>query len=106
MSPARKYEPPPPVMMDSTLCHYCNRNKLDPTDKYFLPNGIEVCKECAARHGKPVKSQPNKEERSQPAPRTKRSPKEQAAEKLLEHMARNKAARKRKQEPRSSSKKL
>jgi len=94
------------MMMDPTLCHYCNKNKLDPTDKYFLPSGIEVCKECAARHGEGVKSQPSKEEPSHAAPRPKRSPKEQAAEKLLEHMARNKAARKRKQETKPPSKKL
>lgn len=51
MSPARKYEAPPSVMLDSKLCHYCHKNKLDPKDKYFLPNGIEVCKQCAAQHG-------------------------------------------------------
>jgi hypothetical protein len=38
-------------MYDPTLCHYCNKKKLDPKEKYFLPNGIEVCKECASRHG-------------------------------------------------------
>jgi hypothetical protein len=55
MTPSRKHESPPPVMMDPTLCHYCNKNKLDPSDKYFLPSGIQVCKECAARQGKGVK---------------------------------------------------
>jgi hypothetical protein len=29
-----------------------HKNKLDPKDRYFLPNGIQVCKECAARHNK------------------------------------------------------
>jgi len=38
-------------MFEPSLCHYCNKNKLDPKDKYYLPSGIEVCKECAARHG-------------------------------------------------------
>ena len=38
-------------MHDPAFCHYCNTNKLDPTDKYYLPSGIEVCKECAAKHG-------------------------------------------------------
>lgn len=38
-------------MFDPIWCHYCNANKLDPKDKYYLPNGIEVCKECAAKHG-------------------------------------------------------
>jgi hypothetical protein len=40
-----------PKMFEPSLCHYCNKNKLDPNEKYFLPNGIQVCKECAARHG-------------------------------------------------------
>jgi hypothetical protein len=40
-----------PKMFEPSLCHYCNKNKLDPKDEYFLPNGIQVCKECAARHG-------------------------------------------------------
>jgi len=40
-----------PKMFEPSLCHYCNKNKLDPKDKYYLPSGIEVCKECAARHG-------------------------------------------------------
>ena len=52
MSPSKNYEPPPPAMQDPKLCHYCHKNKLDPKDEYFLPNGIEVCKECAARNGK------------------------------------------------------
>jgi len=51
MTPARKAEPPLPAMQDPSLCHYCHKNKLDPKDKYFLASGIEVCKECAARHG-------------------------------------------------------
>jgi hypothetical protein len=55
MSAARKSELPPRAMMDPTLCHYCNKNKLDPKDQYFLPSGIEVCKECASRHGKGIK---------------------------------------------------
>lgn len=38
-------------MHDPAWCHYCNKNKLDPDEKYYLPNGIEVCKECAERHG-------------------------------------------------------
>lgn len=38
-------------MHDPSFCHYCNESKLDATDKYYLPNGIEVCKECAANHG-------------------------------------------------------
>ncbi len=38
-------------MFDPSFCHHCNVNKLDPKDKYFLPNGIAVCKECAERHG-------------------------------------------------------
>jgi hypothetical protein len=41
-----------PTMFEPSLCHYCNKNKLNPKDQYFLPNGIEVCKECAALHGK------------------------------------------------------
>lgn len=86
MSPSRKYSPPPPVMMDPTLCHYCNKNKLDPKDRYFLPSGIEVCKECAARHGKGTMS-----------------PEQRTTQKLLEEIARNKETRKRRQkaEPRS-----
>jgi hypothetical protein len=36
-------------MLDPKLCHYCHKNKLDPKDKYFLPNGIEVCKQCTAQ---------------------------------------------------------
>ena len=28
-------------MFDLSFCHHCNVNKLDPKDKYFLPNGIE-----------------------------------------------------------------
>ena len=51
MSPRKKYRPPPPVMQDPTLCHYCHKNKIDPKDKHFLPNGIQVCEECAAQHG-------------------------------------------------------
>jgi hypothetical protein len=51
MAPTKKSEPPPPAIQDSSLCHYCHKNRLDPNDKYFLPNGIEVCKECAERHG-------------------------------------------------------
>ena len=47
-------KPNPPLtagkMHDPAFCHYCNKNKLDPKDKYFLPNGIEVCKACAAEH--------------------------------------------------------
>ena len=39
-------------MFDPFFCHHCNANKLDPKDKYYLPNGIEVCKECAGQHGK------------------------------------------------------
>jgi hypothetical protein len=31
------------------LFHYCNVKKLDPKDRYFMPNGIEICKECTAR---------------------------------------------------------
>jgi hypothetical protein len=80
-------------MMDPTLCHYCNKSKLDPKDRYFLPSGIEVCKECAARHGKGVKGGPSKEEQKQLAPGSKRTRKEQTAQKLLEQMERNKAAR-------------
>ncbi len=38
-------------MFDPSFCHHCNENKLDAKDKYFLPNGIEVCKQCAERHG-------------------------------------------------------
>jgi formylmethanofuran dehydrogenase subunit E len=38
-------------MFDPSFCHHCNENKLDPKDKYYLPNGIEVCKQCAERHG-------------------------------------------------------
>ena len=49
MSPARRYEALPLVMLDPKLCHYCHKNKLDPKDEYFLPNGIEVCKQCTAQ---------------------------------------------------------
>jgi hypothetical protein len=105
MSPTRNYSSPPPMMMDPTLCHYCDKNKLEPTDKYFLPSGIEVCKDCAARHSQGVKSQPSKEKQNQPAPGLKRSPNERTAEKLLEHMGRNKATRKRKQGTEPPSKK-
>jgi hypothetical protein len=38
-------------MHDPAFCDYCNVNKLDPKDKYYLPNGIEVCRECAEKHG-------------------------------------------------------
>jgi len=38
-------------MSDPAFCHHCNKNKLDPDDKYFLPSGIQVCKECAERYG-------------------------------------------------------
>ena len=37
-------------MHDPAWCHYCNKNKLEPDEKYYLPNGIEVCRDCAARH--------------------------------------------------------
>lgn len=51
MSPKSK----PPLtagkMHDASFCHYCNVNKLDPKDKYYLPNEIEVCKECAEKRG-------------------------------------------------------
>jgi len=33
-----------------SLCHHCNKNKLNKKDRHFLPNGIEVCKESAERH--------------------------------------------------------
>ncbi len=37
----------PPItagkMHDPSFCHYCNVNKLDPKDKYFRPNAVEVC---------------------------------------------------------------
>jgi hydrogenase maturation factor HypF (carbamoyltransferase family) len=52
MTPGKQYEPPTPAMLDPKLCHYCHKNKLDPKDRYFLPNKIEVCKECAAQHGR------------------------------------------------------
>ena len=52
MTPAKKSEPPTPAILDPKLCHYCHKNKLDPKDKYFLPNGIRVCKECAAGHAR------------------------------------------------------
>jgi hypothetical protein len=29
-------------MFDPSFCHHCNVNKLDPRDKYYLPNGIEA----------------------------------------------------------------
>lgn len=51
MAPTRNIEPPPPEMQDSRLCHSCNKNRLDPKDVYFLPNGIQVCKERAEKHG-------------------------------------------------------
>src|SRR5215472_9028924 len=51
MTPTKRPEPPLPAMQDPLLCHYCNKNKLDTKDKYYLPNGIEVCQECAARYG-------------------------------------------------------
>lgn len=38
-------------MHDPSFCHYCNVNKLDPKGKYYLANGIEVCRECAERNG-------------------------------------------------------
>ena len=51
----------PPItagkMHDPSFCHYCNVNKLDPKDKYYLPNGIEVCQECAERLGATAKRQ-------------------------------------------------
>ena len=52
MSPKPK-QPPLTAgkMHDPAWCHYCNKNKLDPGEKYYLPNGIEVCRECAERHG-------------------------------------------------------
>jgi hypothetical protein len=28
MPPTRGYEPPPPAMLDSALCHHCNKNRL------------------------------------------------------------------------------
>ncbi|HEU5409173.1 MAG TPA: hypothetical protein VFU48_15505 [Nitrospira sp.] len=31
---------PQDVTKDPTLCHYCNKNKLNPNEEYFLPNGI------------------------------------------------------------------
>lgn len=36
MSPSR-CTPRPPAMLDPTLCHHCNKNKLNPKDRYFLP---------------------------------------------------------------------
>lgn len=33
----------PPVMAGPKLCHLCNKNRLNPKDKFYLPNGIEVC---------------------------------------------------------------
>jgi len=48
-----KYRPPPPTpAYDPSLCHYCHKNKINPKDRYFLTNGIQVCKECAAHHSK------------------------------------------------------
>ena len=52
MAPSKQRRPPPPPTHDPALCHYCHKNKLNPKDRYFLPNGIQVCKECAARHSK------------------------------------------------------
>jgi hypothetical protein len=83
-------------MMDPTRCHYCNKNRVNPKDKYSLPNGIELCEECAARHSTDVQG---KEAQMQLTPESTRSPKEQAAQKLLEQMKQNKAARKRKKQP-------
>lgn len=51
MTPAKRDPIIAPKMFDPTLCHYCNKNKINPNEKYFLPNGIEVCKECAGKHG-------------------------------------------------------
>ena len=48
----QEFTPPTPQMQDSSLCHYCHKNKLNPKDRSFLPNGIQVCKECAAEHGR------------------------------------------------------
>ncbi len=44
MTPAKRYETSHPGMLDSKLCHRCHKNKLDPTKRYFLLDGIEVCK--------------------------------------------------------------
>ena len=54
-------ETKPPItagkMHDPSFCHYWNVNKLDPKDKYYLPSGIEVCRECAGKHGSGVAKQ-------------------------------------------------
>jgi hypothetical protein len=60
MTPVRKAEPPLPAIQDPSLCHYCHKNKLDPKNKYFLPNGIQVCRNCAAEHGRGTSSRPAK----------------------------------------------
>jgi len=49
--------------MDSSLCHFCNKNRFDPEWKYLLKNGIEVCKECHDRT--PKKTRYGRERRVQ-----------------------------------------
>jgi hypothetical protein len=57
MAPAKKSETPPLAIQDPSLGHYCHKNKLDPKDRYFLPSGIQVCKECAAGHARGAASE-------------------------------------------------
>ena len=38
-------------VFDPSFWHHRDKDKLDPKDRYFLPNGIQVCKECTERHG-------------------------------------------------------
>jgi len=38
-----------PEMRDGSLCHHCHKNKLDPDDSHFLPNHVQVCRDCAAK---------------------------------------------------------
>jgi hypothetical protein len=39
------------VLIASGIPRYTVGVIVDPKDKYFLPNGIEVRSECAERHG-------------------------------------------------------
>jgi hypothetical protein len=40
--------PVQPVMKNPSFCHHCDKNRLEPYDKCFLPSGKQVCKECAS----------------------------------------------------------
>jgi hypothetical protein len=38
--------PRSPELSGPKLCHFCNANGLNPEQRYYLSNNIEVCREC------------------------------------------------------------